>query len=324
MSYRILVTARSFRDTPGEHHGLLKRAGCQVVSSPYDRPLQAAELEGLIGEVDGVILGLDRVTAEVMAAGKRLKVLSRHGVGLDNIDLGAATQRGIVVTYTPGANRVAVAELTVALMLCLARRIPQHWDLVRKGGWQRTVGLELLDKTLGVIGLGNVGREVIARADGFGMRFLVHTLEPDAAVGERYRIKYVTLQRLLAESDFVSLHCSLGPDRAAIIGREQLRAMKPTAYLINTGRGELVDEGALYQALVEGWIAGAACDVLAQEPPQDNPLLTLDCFIATPHMGASTEESVRRMGLMAAQNALLVLEGKRPIHVANPEVYSRV
>lgn len=323
MTYRILVTARSFRKTPGKHHEMLKKANYEVINSPHDRPLAANELLQLIEDVDGAILGLDEVSAEVISAGKRLRILSRYGVGVDRVDVEAATREGVVVTNTPGTNQIAVAELTLGLMLSSARRIPEHDSITKSGEWRRVRGTELAYKTLGIIGLGQISHEVIRRAAPFEMRILVHTGYPEEALAKRYGVEYVLLERLIEDSDFVSLHCSLTPERVGLIGEAQLRAMKPTAYLINTARGELVDEGALFKALKEHWIAGAANDVYAQEPPVGSPLLGLDNFIATPHIGANTVESVLRMGTMAVENALLVLEGKRPLHVVNPEVYER-
>jgi phosphoglycerate dehydrogenase-like enzyme len=184
-------------------------------------------------------------------------------------------------------------------------------------------GIELAGKTLGIVGLGQVSKEVITRAACFSMRILVHTSYADEGLTNAYGVEYVPLDRLLREADFVSLHCSLTPERVKLIGEGELKAMKPTSYLINTARGELVDEEALYRALREGWIAGAASDVFTQEPPTGNPLLELDNFIVTPHLGATTHESVLRMGVLASENALKVLRGERPLYVVNPEVYQR-
>jgi D-3-phosphoglycerate dehydrogenase len=208
-------------------------------------------------------------------------------------------------------------------MLSLARRIPQHNASAKAGSWSRVTGIELAGKTLGIVGLGQVSKEVITRAACFSMRILVHTNHPDEGLIKAYGVEYVPLDRLLREADFVSLHCSLTPERVKLIGEGELKAMKPTSYLINTARGELVDEEALYRALREGWIAGAASDVFIQEPPTGNPLLELDNFIVTPHLGATTHESVLRMGVLASENALKVLRGERPLYVVNPEVYQR-
>ncbi len=320
---KILVTARSFRKTPGRHKELLEQSGHQVVESPLDRPLKEAEMVGLVSDVDGAILGLDEVTAKVIAAGKRLKVISRYGAGVDNVNLEAATAAGVAVTNTPGANSIAVAELTLGLMLSLARRIPQHNASTRAGSWSRVTGIELAGKTLGIVGLGQISREVIRRASAFGMRIVVQTGYPDEKLADQYGVEYLPLERLLREADFVSLHCAVTPERADLIGGEELKAMKPTSYLINTARGGLVDEEALYRALQEGWIAGAAMDAFKEEPATASPLVGLDNFIATPHIGATTHESVLRMGIRAVENALQVLRGERPPYVVNPEVYEK-
>jgi D-3-phosphoglycerate dehydrogenase len=320
---KILVTARSFRKTPGRHKELLEQSGHQVVESTLDRPLKEAEMVELISDVDGAILGLDEVTARVIAAGKRLKVISRYGVGVDNVDLEAATAAGVAVTNTPGANSIAVAELTIGLMLALARRIPQHNASAKAGSWSMVTGIELAGKTLGIVGLGQVSREVIRRASVFDMKIVAQTGYPDKELADQYGVEYLPLERLLKESDFISLHCAFSPERADLIGEKELRAMKPTSYLVNTARGELVDEEALLSALRESWIAGAAMDVFKEEPATASPLIKLDNFIATPHIGATTYESVLRMGVLAVENALQVLRGEHRPYVVNPEVYEK-
>jgi len=320
---KILVTARSFRSTPGRHKELLEQSGHEVVESPVDRPLKEAEMVELIGDVDGAILGLDNVTATVIEAGGELKVLSRYGVGVDRVDLEAATAAGVVVTNTPGTNHIAVAELTLGLMLSLARRIPQHNKSVREGSWARVRGTELADKTLGIIGLGWISKEVIRRAYAFDMRIVVQTGYPDKELADRYRVEYVPLEGLLEEADFVSLHCAVTPERCDLIGEKELHAMKPSSYLVNTARGELVDEDALLRALQEGWIAGAAMDAFKEEPATASPLVKLENFIATPHLGATTYESIIRMGTLAVENTLRVLRGERPAYVVNPKVYEK-
>ena len=178
-----------------------------------------------------------------------------------------------------------------------------------------------MGKTLGIIGLGRVGREVVKRVSCFGMDILIHTRYPDEELASSYKVSYVPLEQLFEESDFVSLHCAVTPERIDLIDESALRTMKPTAWLINTARGLLVDEDALYRALTEGWIRGAAIDTFRQEPATDSPLMELDNFIATPHIGAATYEATLRAGMMASQNALRVLRGERPENVVNPEVY---
>jgi len=320
---KILATARSFRQTPGRHKELLEQSGHQVVESPVDRPLKEAEMVQLIGDVDGAILGLDNVTAKVIKAGGQLKVLSRYGVGVDRIDLEAATAAGVVVTNTPGTNHIAVAELTLGLMLSSARRIPQHNRSAKEGSWARVRGTELAGKTLGIVGLGWISKEVIRRASAFDMRIVVQSGYPDKELADRYRVEYVPLERLLEEADFVSLHCAVTPERCDLIGEKELQAMKSSSYLINTARGELVDEDALLRALQEGWIAGAAMDAFKEEPATASPLMKLENFIATPHIGATTYESIVRMGTLAVENTLQVLRGERPDYVVNPEVYEK-
>ncbi len=320
MKGKILATPRSFRKSPGRHKEMLKEAGYELVESPFQGLATEEEMIDLIGDMDGCILGLDPATARVIAAAPRLKVISRYGVGLDNIDVDAATAAGVVVTRTIGANHVAVAEFTVGLILALARSIPQHERIAKAGSFNAMIGVELAGSTLGIVGLGLISREVIGRAIAFGMNVLVYTGHPDT---DLEGVTYTPLESLLREADFVSLHCAFTPERLNLIGREELQAMKPTAYLVNTARGELVDEGALYLALKEGWIAGAACDVFVHEPPVGSPLLELDNCLATPHAGARTHQAVMRMGLMASENALKVLGGERPEHVVNPQVYEK-
>lgn len=320
---KILVTPRSFRETPGRHKELLDESGHEIVESPLDRPLKEAEMVELVRDIDGAILGLDDVTAQVIDAGEQLKVLSRYGTGVDRVDLEASTAAGVVVTNTPGTNSIAVAELTLGLMISLARLIPQHDRSIKQGSWERVRGTELGGKALGIVGLGSIGREVIKRASAFDMKIIVQTGYADKELADRYGLEYVSLDKLLEEADFVSLHCALAAERYELIGEQELKAMKPSSYLINTARGELVNEDDLLSALQEGWIAGAAMDAFREEPATDSPLVRLDNFVATPHTGAATYESILRMGTLAVENALQVLRGERPAYVVNPEVYER-
>jgi D-3-phosphoglycerate dehydrogenase len=325
MKDKILVTARSFHKTPGPHQTMLTEAGYEVAYNPHDRPLEAAELAELGRDVVGMLLGVDRVTAVVFDQANRLKVISRYGVGIDMIDMKAATAHGVVVTTTPGANSVTVAELTIGLMFALARRIAHHDRVVKGGKWSRASGIELTGLTLGLLGLGRIGREVARRAVGLGMHVVFYDpVPPSDDVVNALGAKCRSLDEVMAESDVLSLHLPLNEGTRNLIDRARLSQMKPAALLINTARGGLVDEQALYEALAAGKLAGAACDVFATEPPGDNPLLSLDQFIATPHLGSDTVQTVLRMGTMAAENLLAVLRGERPASVANPEVYDRL
>lgn len=321
---KVLVTARSFRKTKGEHWRVLENAQCEIVTPPGDNPLKEEEMVSLIGDVDAALVGVDQVTARVIQAGARLKVISKHGVGVDNIDVPAATRAGIVVTGTPGANQVAVAELTVGLILALTRKIPYHDTVVKSGGWNRLMGTELAGKTVGIVGLGRIGKEVVLRLKGFRVQFLAYDVYQDSAFAAEHGVRFVSLDELLAGSDIVTLHAVLTTESRRVIGEKELARMKPTACLVNTARGGLIDEDALYRALAENRLAGAAIDAFADEPPKNSPLLQLgDKIVCAPHMGAQTTETVLRMGLMAAENVVQVLKGARPAGVVNPQVYEQ-
>jgi len=320
MGHRVLITARSFRELRGEHWDLLEKESCDIVRSPYDRPLTEAEMLDLVAGVNGIVVGLDEVTARVIQGATDLKVIAKHGVGVDNIDLAAATAAGVVVTNTPGANEAAVAELTIALMLALARHLVKHHQVVSQGGWTRQVGTEVAGKTLGLIGCGAIGQEVVKRARGLGMEVIFYRRTPTEVPGATQ----VSLDELLARSDYVSVHVPYTPETHHILNAEAFAKMKDGVYIINTARGGTVDEAALYKALVAGKVAGAALDARPKEPPPpDDPLHTLDNVILSPHAGATTREAVLRMAKMATENLLAVLRGERAPNVVNPEVYAK-
>ena len=313
MRYKVLVTPRSFGEGSDEPIRIMEDAGCEVIRmKPQGRLLQEEELASLVGECDGMIVGLDPVSKKVITSGKRLKVISKYGVGLDNVDLEAAKARGIIVTYTPGANTEAVADLAFGLMLACARNIPLADRKVRSGQWQKITGSSVWGKTLGVIGTGRIGRAVVRRASGFDMRILCHDEQEDPALISAYHVEYVQLDELLRQSDYVTLHIPLTERTQNFIGAAELSIMKKTAYLINTARGELVDEEALYQALISGKIAGAGLDVFQQEPPTGSKILGLENVVLAPHMGAHTAESIINMSIMASRNLVAALRGERP------------
>jgi D-3-phosphoglycerate dehydrogenase / 2-oxoglutarate reductase len=324
-SWRVLITTRSFRKTPGKHQDILSEAGCEMVNSPLDRPLEASELAELLPGIDAAILGVDQVSAEAFAKADRLKVISRYGVGVDRVDLTAATEKGVVVTNTPGGNTNAVAELTLAFMLALARNIPSHDRKIRHDDdWSLMKGVELAGKTLGLLGIGRIGQRVAELAQAFQMQILFCDPYPPAPeFVQRVGVQVCTQEHLFAHSDFLSLHLPLTPETRGIVSADGLASMKRSAFLINTARGGLVDESALFTALQTGTIAGAAFDTFEAEPSTGNPLTALPNFISTPHIGSSTEQTTLRMGLMAAENALAVLRGERPEYVVNPQVYVR-
>lgn len=306
----ILVTPTSYGQDDARLRTELEALAGRVTYNDTGKPLSSAQLAALLPGVDGYIAGLDAIDAAALAAADQLRVIARYGVGTNNVDLAAARARGIVVTNTPGANAGAVAELTVALLLLLARPVLGAAAATRAGGWPRTSGLSLGGKTVGLVGFGAIGRAVARLLGGFGCRLLAHDPWGDVAVAGALNVTLVELEALLVESDFVSLHAPLTPETRGLVDAAFLARMKPGASLVNTARGELVDEAALYDALASGRLRGAALDAFAAEPPgADHPLLALPNVIATPHMGAHTDGATTMMGRMALEDCLAVLRG---------------
>ncbi|HEU5316640.1 MAG TPA: phosphoglycerate dehydrogenase [Chloroflexota bacterium] len=315
---RVLVTSTHFRRASGDHERRLLDAGCDVSYGPYARPASEDELLALLGGVDAVIAGTDAFTRRALAGAPQLKVVSRFGVGYDAIDVAAAAELGIWVTNTPGTNEHSVADAALAMVLLLARRFLSAVESTRAGKWDRPIGLELRGLTLGLVGFGRIGRQVALRARAFGLHVLVHDVFQDQAAAQELGCRFVALDHLLRESDFVSLHAPATPETHNLIGRETLALMKRDAYLINTARGELVDEDALHEALSEGRLAGAALDVFKHEPPgEDHPLLALPNVIALPHIAGISLQANRMMAALSADNVLAVLRGERPPHPVN-------
>lgn len=272
-----------------------------------------AELQGEVAEAHALLVrSATRVTSDVIAAGGKLMVIGRAGVGVDNIDVDAATRRGIVVCNSPEGNTVAAAEHTWALILALARTVPAANASVAAGEWKRSafMGVELLNKTLGVVGLGKIGSEVATRAAGFGMKVIAHDpfISPERAA--RLGAEVVTLDELLGRSDFITFHVSLTKDTRQLLNAEALRKVKRGARIINCSRGSVVDEAALAEALRDGRVAGAGLDVFETEPPAGSPLIGLPNVVLTPHLGASTEEAQLKVAVDVAQQVLDVLHGK--------------
>ncbi len=317
--FKVLVTALSFGKYSPEPLTMLKAAGCEVVPNPLNRPMKEQDLLAIIQEFDAIIVGVDPITAPVIEAASKLKVIAKHGVGVDNIDLAAAAKAKIFVTNAPHSNSEAVADLTMGLMLAVSRQIPKADATTKNGQWLRFAGPELYGKTLGIVGLGAIGKRVARRATGFSMHILAYDLNHDSSFAAQYQVKYVNRDDLLTQSDFISLHLPLTSETRGFIGERELRRMKNTAYLINTARGELVDDAILCQALQERWIAGAALDAFAKEPPApDYPLWQLDQVVVTPHISAYSFEANLRMGLAAANSLIAVMEGRQPENHVNP------
>ena len=303
----VVVTPRSF----GMHDpGLRRRLEREVGVVRYrPGPLAAAELAEAVCDADGLLCGLDQVSAEVFAGAPRLRVVARYGVGADRVDLEAAARYGVTVTTTPGANANAVAELTIALLFALARPLVAGRDRARAGEWPALSGVELAGRTLGLVGLGRIGSLVAGKAAALGLRVLAY----DPNVSKTDAATLIDLDALVAESDFVSLHAPLTDQTRAMVGRSLLERLKPGAALVNTARGGLIDEAGLLWALEEGPLRAAALDVLVEEPPPpDHPLLQRDDVLVTPHMGPHTAEATAAMGARARDDLLAALSGRAP------------
>jgi len=305
------------------------RSRYEVVLYDSDYPPSREWLESNMRDAEGVLcMVTDRFDLALLEKAQRLKVLSSMSAGLDHVDLDAATRCGIYVTYTPDVLTNATADLTWALLLAVARRICEADRFVRGGLWKMAwapnllLGSDVYGKTLGVIGMGRIGYAVAKRATGFGMQTLYYQRHRIPEEKEKaVNAMYVTLEELLSRSDYVTIHLPLTEQTKGLINEERLRLMKPTAYLINTSRGAIVDEKALLKALKEGWIKGAALDVYEREPlPEDSPLLKLDNLVLTPHIGSATTETRNRMAEIAAENLIAVLSGTIPQYLANVEV----
>lgn len=272
-----------------------------------------AALLAAIVDVDAILVrSATMVDEEALAAATRLKVIARAGVGLDNVDVKAATQAGVMVVNAPTSNIVSAAELAVGLLLASARNIVPANAALTKGEWKRSkyTGVEVADKTVGVVGLGRIGVLVAQRLSAFGVKLIAYDPYVQPARAAQLGVRMTTLDELLAESDFITVHLPKTPETVGLIGEEALRKVKPTVHIINAARGGIIDEAALYQAIVEGRVAGAGVDVYAKEPCTDSPLFSLEKVVATPHLGASTDEAQEKAGISVARSVRLALAGE--------------
>jgi D-3-phosphoglycerate dehydrogenase len=310
---KLLVTPTSYgKNDPRLKSDLEAQVG-QVTYNPTGKPLTSSEVAALLPGVDGYIAGLDAIDRAALDRADRLKVISRYGVGVDNVDLEACKEKGIIVTNTPGANSVSVAELALGLMLALARQIPEAAQSVQQGKWPRLSGLSLEGKTVGILGLGAIGKQLAHRLSGFDCRILAYDPFADDAFAEENGIDLKSLDAVVQEADFLSLHLPLTAETRGMVNDAFLAKMKKGSYLINTARGEVVDEGALLRALESGHLRGAGLDAFVTEPPDPaNPLLHLPQVIATPHLGAQTDGATSNMGWFAMLDCLAVLKNEEP------------
>ncbi|MDI3312186.1 MAG: phosphoglycerate dehydrogenase [Thermoanaerobacterium sp.] len=310
MKGKILITPRSLQHKKSDIIEML--SGYEVLMNEKGKAFDENELKELIQDVDGIIVGVDKITREILNNAKKLKVITKYGVGLDNIDIEYAKKLGIKITYTPGANKESVADLVFTMILELSRQLFKLDKIVRDNKWDKVIGREVYGKVIGIIGTGNIGKSVAKRATGFDMRILGYDMYPDHDFARQIGMEYVDLQTLLKNSDYITLHIPFTEDMRHFIDREKLNMIKSTAFIINTSRGELINEEALYEALKQKKFAGAALDVFEIEPPYNSKLLELENVILSPHCGASTEDAIIRMNMMAVEGLKSVLEGKEP------------
>jgi D-3-phosphoglycerate dehydrogenase len=282
---------------------ILRENGIEIVPNPYNRKLTPEEVLTLAADCDGIVAGVELLDERVLKNLPRLKCISRVGVGLESVDMKAAESLGILVRNTPDGPTRAVAELTIGMAFALLRRIPQADRNIRNGIWKKEMGSILLGKTAGIIGLGNIGKEVAGLFLALGCEVIANDPKPDLAWLEQYPVSMVKLDDLLAGSDLVCLHLSFTSKGKPLIGEEQLALMKPTAVLINLARGEVIDEDALYEALSNGRLAGAALDVFSAEPYKGR-LIYLDNVVLTPHLGSYAREARLNMEIQAVENLL--------------------
>ena len=307
MADKILITPRSLTKEPHPDLDRLRAAGYSLVFCSAGQQPSEDELLALLPGCVGYLAGVEPVTACVLEAASGLRIISRNGTGVDNIDLEAAGRLGIHIARAEAANARGVAELAIGLLLALARSIPFSDRALKAGGWQRRKGMELLGKTLGVVGCGRIGRQVAEMALGLGLDVLAYDVVPQRSFRPSERFRFAALEELLTQSHAITLHCpAIGGGRPVVDG-PALAKMRKGVLLVNTARADLIDSTALAAALASGQVAGAAIDVYDQEPPRDNPLVAHDRVIATPHIGGFTDESVDRAVEAAVTNLLAYL-----------------
>ncbi|MFA6505542.1 MAG: phosphoglycerate dehydrogenase [Treponemataceae bacterium] len=285
----------------------------KVLAVYTDMGMERKALLKEIADTDGYLFGLESIDEELLSAAKKLQVVNKHGVGVDNVDKAAAARHKIKVTNCPGQNSNAVAELALGLMISLARQIPQCDAEMKRRSCLPVSGKEISGKTLGIIGMGAIGKLLTGYAKAFGMKVLAFDVFTDEKIAKQYGFEYADTARILKEADYVSLHVPLTDGTRNMIDRKSLKTMKKTAYIINAARGGVVNEDDLYDALMAGEIAGAAIDSFAQEPPFGSKLLTTNKVIALPHIGGATDEATDRTMNYSLKNIWNVLEGKAPL-----------
>jgi D-3-phosphoglycerate dehydrogenase len=320
----ILVTTRTADTGPNGPLAALHQAGHTVRHTVLHARTPAAEVAQAAEGCVAAIVGGERYDAEVFRLAPQLRHVARFGAGYDAIDVDAATAAGVMVSNSPGANAIAVADLTLGLILSIARSIPTHDRNIRQGVWQSRTGADVWQQTLGIVGLGRIGQGVARRARGFDMRILAYEPFPNQQAVAELGVELAPIERVFSEADFVTLHLPASAETDGLVDARLLGLMKPSAFFINAARGKLVDEDALFATLQNRKIAGAAIDVRRDEPPLDTRFNELDNIVMTPHTAAATPKAQFASGQMAAESVLKVLSGQQPIGFVNPEVWDRV
>lgn len=310
----VLSTSMLVPPTNAEALAPLRAMGATFAYSPFPGRRPPGELVALLRDADVMLASGDPVTAAVLEQAPRLKLIARVGVGYDTVDVEAARRRGIAVTVTPGANEHAVADYALASMLALLRNVVHNHVTTAANQWDRRPGVDLSGKTVGVVGLGRIGKLVARRLAGFDVRLLATDPYPDATFAGAYGIRYMPLDNLLAASDIVTFHVLLTPETRHLLDARRLALLKPTAFVVNTCRGPVIDERALDAALRAGRVAGAALDVFEEEPPGDSPILTAPNVLLSPHIAGISEDAARRMAQMAVAEAVRALQGLPPLN----------
>jgi len=313
---KVICTSPSFAKYDAKPIEMLRQADLELISLPADAPLSA--LEPHLSDTVAMIVAFTDVNAELLAKAPNLKIVCKHGVGVDNIDLTATKEKGIFVTNVPDANKHAVADFAFTLILSCARQLVKAVNETRAGQWPRIFATDVYGKTIGIVGLGNIGKQVALRARGFNMRVLAHDDWKDHDFAAANNIEYVSLDTLTKESDFISLHTPLTPQTRDLFDASRLAQMKKSAFLINVSRGGVVNEEALFAALQNQTIAGAAADVFDTEPCNEHPLFSLDNFLPTSHIAGYTDGAISGIGERCVNNIIdYVINQQRPANVMN-------
>ncbi len=315
---KILLTTTSYQDTPGPHHELLASLGCEVVTKRG--PLSEAEMLEIAGDFDAFLCGDDAITRAVLEkSAPKLKILAKYGIGVDKIDVKAATEMGIPLSFCPGVNHTTVAEHTFALMLALFRHLVDEVNYVQDGKWKRLTGHEVMGKTIGIVGLGRIGKEVAIRAKAFGMKLVGFDLYWPEEFAQEYGVeKAESIEEVFKVANVISLHTNLTEETRDMVCAKSIATMQDNVIILNCARGELVNTEDMAEALELGKVGGYGADVLDLEPPpEDHLLLSAPRCLITPHIGSRTYESVERQAMMATQNLANMLRGEKPLAQVN-------